>query len=271
MPPASYMQAAQAIDQPLMQAEQTSLAATNATTKATLEAEKPQIQTDYTSAIDKLSQSVQDQTAQINSLYSQRLGGNFSGLQGNDMGQMFSRANEQMSIIGQTEANKLAQITTEEGNADVTYQADLAALTPKYQSMELSQAASAYSADVKAAQTQANSDRSYNLSVARLGLSESKAASTAAADVGKGFSVKQLSSGNKAYTGPNGQTNLYQYASNVGGGDPSATYNIIKQELSTGSQTDKGAYNGMLKLEKQGLSQAQILQSLSKSNAYIFQ
>lgn len=267
MPPASYIQAAQAFYEPQKQAEQTTLQATNTTTKNTLEAEKPQIQTDYQSAIDKLTQSVSDQTDQISQLYSQRLGGNFSGLQGNDMGKMFSRANQQQSIISQTEANKLAQITTEEGNADITYQSSLAALTPKYQSLEAGAAASSYAADQKAAQTQANSDRTYQLGVARLGVSAANAGTAAA---GK-YKVSQLSSGNKAYTGPNGQTNLYDYASNVAGGDPSQTYDIIKKELQSGSATDQGAYNGMLKLEKQGLSQTEIIQRLAKSNAYIFQ
>lgn len=85
-----------------------------------------------------------------------------------------------------------------------------------------------------------------------------------------GYNVKQLSSGNKAYTGPNGQTNLYQYASALAGGDPQGTYNIIKQQLATGSATDKGAYNGILKLEKQGLPIDQIIGRLKASNGYIF-
>lgn len=274
MPPASYMEAAQAFYQPQQQAEATSLQATDTTTKNTLEAEKPQIQTDYQSAIDKLTQSVQDQTGQINMLYSQRLGGNFSGLQGNDLGQMFSRANEQQSIISQTEANKLSAITTAEGNADITYNADLSALTPKYQSLEAGAAASAYASDEKDAQTQANSDRTYSLDVAKLGATEANTAATQANTAASKYTVSQLSSGNKAYKGPNGQTNLYQFAQGVNGGASANVDDVlstIQQELGTGSATDKGAANGITALQKQGLSSTEILQRLAKSNAYIFQ
>lgn len=261
MPPASYMQAAQAVYQPQQQAEASALQTQNTTTKNTLEAEKPQIQTDYQSAIDKLTQSVKDQTGQINMLYSQRLSGNFSGLQGNDLGQMFSRANEQQSIISQTEANKLAQITTEEGNADITYANSLASLTPKYQSLEQQYAQGAYSDDQKAAQAQANSDRSYQLSVAKFENSASNSSNSAA----NKYSVKQLSSGNKAYTGPNGQTNLYQFAAATSGGDPSATYQTILSQLKTGSSTDKGAYNKVA-----SMSIADGIAYLQKHNSYIF-
>lgn len=265
MPPAQYMAAAQAFYQPQQQAEQSALQTTNTTTKNTLEAEKPQVQTDYQDAIDKLTQSVQDQTGQISQLYSERLGGNFSGLQGNDMGMMFSRANQQQSIISQTEANKLAQITTEEGNSDITTNAAIAALTPKYQSLEIGAASSAYSADQKAAQDQANADRTYQLSAARLGIEAQNANNTSAANIGKGYSVKQLSSGNKAYTGPNGQTNLYQYAAAVSGGDPTQTLNTILEQLKTGSSYDKGAYNKVA-----NMSPSDAISYLQQHNSYIF-
>lgn len=273
MPPDSYMQAAQAFYQPQQQAEATSLQTTDTTTKATLEAEKPQVETDYESAIDKLTQSVQNQTGQIAQLYSQRLGGNFSGLQGNDMGQMFAQADEQQSIISQTEANKLAQITTEEGNADTTYESALAALTPKYQSLEVGAASSAYAADEKAAQDQANSDRSYDLSVAKFEQSAGNSDTSQANAAADKYSVKQLSSGNMAYTGPNGTTNLYQYAQGVNGGadaNPDDVLTTIQGELARGSTTDKGAAAGITKLQNEGKSTTDILQSLAKSNAYIF-
>lgn len=266
MPPDAYTQAAQAIYEPQKQAEQIALTATRDTTKNALESQKAQVSTNYQSAIDKLTQSVQDQTGQINQLYSQRLGGNFSGLQGNDLGQMFSRANQQQGIIEQTRANKLNEITTGQTNADINYGAGVAGLTPKYQSLESQYAQNAYSSAMKAQQDQANKDREYNLSVAKFYQSGSNNAASAASK----YKVSQYSSGNKAYTGPNGQTNLYDYAANVAGGNAGQTYNIIKQELKTGSATDKGAYNGMLKLEQQGLSPDQILQRLSKSNSYIF-
>lgn len=85
-----------------------------------------------------------------------------------------------------------------------------------------------------------------------------------------GYKVSKFSSGNYNFQGPNGQTNMYQYAAALNGGDPQGTYDTIKQLLAAGSATDKGAAAGIAKLEKQGASQAQIIARLKSSNAYIF-
>src|SRR5947207_2383167 len=179
MPPqlASYQQAAQSIYEPQKQAEQIQLQNTRDTTKNALEAQKGQVQTTYQQAIDKLSQAIQDQTGQINQLYSQRLGGNFSGLQGNDMGQMFSRANQQQGYIEQSRANKLNEITTGQTNADINYGAGVAALNPKYQSLETEYAQKGYGGAVKDYQDQQYKQAQLNLGYARLNQSASNAAS----------------------------------------------------------------------------------------------
>lgn len=134
-------------------------------------------------------------------------------------------------------------------------------LLQTYQIANAKETAAAQAASDQA--KEAESEREFNVS-------ESDKNASAAANSAAGYSVKQLSSGNKAYTGPNGQTNLYQYASALAGGDPSQTFNIIKQQLQTGSATDKGAYNGIVKLEQQGMSQADIIARLKASNGYIF-
>lgn len=180
MAPAAYQQAAQSIYEPQKQAEQTALQATRDTTKNTLEASKSDVANTYQQAVDKLTQSVQSESADINLLYSQRLGGNFSGLQGNDMGALFSRANQQQGYIESERASKLAQITTGEANADIEYNAGITSLTPKYQSLESEYAAKAYGEDTKAAQDQANKDRDYNLQVAKYRQSGAAKAPTAA-------------------------------------------------------------------------------------------
>lgn len=260
----TYQAAANAVYAPQQAADNATALATDTTTKADLEAEKPQVATDYESAIDKLTQSVQDQTGQIAQLYAKNLGGNFSGLQANSMSQMFSQANEQQSIISQTEANKLAQITTSEGDADINYQAALSANASKYQGEEADYANSNYDTALSEYNTQEGELERSEISAASKSSGGSGGSSSAAIS-GKGYSVKQLSSGNKAYTGPNGQTNLYQYASAVSGGDATQTYNTILSELKTGSTTDKGAYN-----EVKSMSQAQGIAYLQKHNSYIF-
>lgn len=170
----TYEAAARGIYEPQKQAEQIALTATRDTTKTALEAQKGQVTTNYQQAIDKLTQSVQDQTGQINQLYSQRLGGNFSGLQGNDLGQMFSRANQQQGYIESTRANKLNEITTGETNADINYGAGVASLTPKYQSLETQYAQSAYGGAVKDYQDNQYKQQQLALSYARLNNSAPK-------------------------------------------------------------------------------------------------
>lgn len=271
MPPASYMTAAQAVYQPQEQAEASSLQTTDTTTKATLEAEKPQVQTDYESAIDTLTQKVQDQTAQINQLYSQRLGGNFSGLQGNDMGQMFARANEQQSIISQTEANKLSQITTEEGNADTTYEASLAALTPKYQSLEESAAESSYAADQKAEQDQENSDRTYNLDVAKFEQSSSNSNNSDLNTYLSQFKATARTGGGYGYTGPNGEAiNLGQYASALSQGDDAQTLSTIRNQLtaSTSSEDKQALAYLNTQVKKYGSNASAIVGAISNKSDY---
>lgn len=275
----AYQSAASSIYEPQKQAEQIQLQATRDTTKNALESQKGQVSTDYQSAIDKLTQSVQDQTGQINQLYSQRLGGNFSGLQGNDMGKMFARANESQSIIEQTRANKLSQITAGETNADIQYGAGVAALTPKYQSMESQYAQSAYGSAVKDYNTQqqqqiSNYYKQQNLNLGYARFNQSRASGASAQMDKYKVSYKQGGStgtGEKAYTGPNGSTNLYDYAANVSGGDKNQTYDTIKQQLSTGSSTDKQAHDDMVKLEKRGMSRDDIMKFIANQYSYVAQ
>lgn len=181
------------------------------------------------------------------------------------------------AVLGNTTSN----LNTAEGNAKDAAAATEADNESKYQqlldSYNIANAREAAQAQAQAtAAQQAEAIREYNQSESDTNTNNaanrSAVASSAAASVNPaaGYSVKQLSSGNKAYTGPNGQTNLYQYASALAGGDPNQTFNIIKEQLQSGSATDKGAYNGIVKLEQQGLSQDQIIARLKASNAYIF-
>lgn len=250
MPPAlsDYQTAANAIYEPQKQADSIQLAATRDTTKNALESQKGQVNTDYTSAIDQLTHSVQDQTNQINQLYSQRLGGNFSGLQGNDLGNMFSRANEQQGLIESTRANKLSEITAGETNADIDYGAGVASLTPKYQSLETQYAQDAYGSAVKEyntekqqAQTQANSDRSFNLEVAKFNQSATNSTNSQATQKASQYKAVKDVSGNGGFTltGPGGQpVNLAEYASGAG-----KDVNDILDFLRNGSGYDRAIYN----------------------------
>ncbi len=238
-----YQVAAQAVYEPQKTAEANSLKATHDTTVNSLNLEKGQVATNYQAAIDQLTQSVKDQGASINQLYTQRLGGNFSGLQGNDLGGMYSRANSQQAVIESTRANKLSQITGGITNADINYNTDIANLTPKYQSLEANAANSSRSADAKAAQAQSNSDRSYNLSVAKFNQSSSNSSTAAADKIASQYKAKQATdgSGDYQFIGPNGQpVSLAEYADKTG-----KNTNDILDFLKNGSAYDKKIYNSV--------------------------
>jgi hypothetical protein len=146
---ADYQGAANAIYDPQQASDTIALQNTYQTTVNTLEASKGQINTDYQSAITNLQNTVQSNTGKIDQLYAEKLGGNFSGLEGNDMGQMFAKADQQQATIESTRANKLATISTGEANAQITMQSSIDALTPKYQALKATYAQSNYAAAVK--------------------------------------------------------------------------------------------------------------------------
>jgi hypothetical protein len=262
MPPAlsDYQTAATNIYEPQKQAEQIALTATRDTTKNSLEAQKGQVNTTYTDAIQHLQQAIEDQSGQINQLYSQRLGGNFSGLQGNDMGKMFSRANQQQSVIEQTRANKLNEITTGETNADINYGAGVAALTPKYQSLESEYASNAYGSAVKDYKDTQYKNAQLSLGYARLASSNANAAAGRAQTASNQFKVagkynsntgKNDFSNGYAFTGPNGKpVSMSQYISGAGMGGQD-----IVDLLSNGSKYDRAVAAKVAKANPQNDNQ----------------
>lgn len=265
----AYQQAAQAIYAPQLQSDITMAQNTEQGDIANQETSKGQINTDYQTAVQNLTDTTNANVAKINQLYTQRLGGNFSGLQGNDLGQMFSTASKNQSTIESDRANKLAAIATTEANDQDTYNATVQSLTSKYQGEEAAEANSEYN-------TAMNNYNSQQLSLEKSEISAASKASTASTAASDKYKVTTVApnTGAKGYTGPNGQTNLYQYALGTNGGADANIDDVlgtIQEELSTGTTTDKGAATGITNLQNQGLSSQQILNRLSKSNAYIFQ
>lgn len=177
---ANYQAAAQSIYQPQLQADITTAKNTETNDIANQEAGKGQIQTDYQSAIDNLTQTTNQNVAKINQLYTERLGGNFSGLQGNDLGSMFATASKNQATIESTRANKLAAISTAETNDENTYNSTVASLTSKYQGEEAQYANTAYSDAVKQYNTDQLNQQKLAISEAKLGISEAKAGTPSA-------------------------------------------------------------------------------------------
>lgn len=172
--------------------------------------------------------------------------------------------NSSLSQNQQDLTDALGQANTQATNQVNDYDAGRTALQDEYTTAYQREQDAA--AATLAAQQNAEKTREFNVSQANSG-------SSATNNPAAGYSVKQLSSGNLAYTGPNGVTNLYQYAQALNGGNsanPDAVLNTIQNTLASGSATDKGAAAGITKLKQQGLTTAQIVARLKASNGYIF-
>ena len=214
---ATYQAAANSIYDPQQANESASLAATNNANIATLEGQKGQINTDYGQAVQNLRQTTQQNTGQINQLYTQRLGGNFSGLQGNDLGQMFSRAAQDQTNIETNRANKLNGINTEQTNAKNIYNTTNNSLVGKYSALKNQYANTAYADANK--QEQDNYYKQANLQLAqqRNGIAAQNANNAAASKLTAGYGVKSSSTGGYSFHGANGvPVTLAKYASVTG-------------------------------------------------------
>jgi hypothetical protein len=148
----TYQQAADSIYNPQQATEAATLSSNNANNIKTLDAGKAQIGTDYASAVQNLNNTTANNVGTINSLYTSRLGGNFSGLQGNDLGQMFAKSQQVQGNIESTRANKLAAISTQEANDTNTTNTNIAGLASKYSGLKSAYANSNYDAAVKSQQ-----------------------------------------------------------------------------------------------------------------------
>ncbi len=273
-----YQSAAQAIYQPQLQADITTSKANSAAQVANLESSKGQIGTNYNAAIQNLQNSVQDQAGKIGQLYTSRLLGNISGLQGNDMGEMFSRAGQQQATIESTRVNALNSVATQEANVQNQEIAGESALASKYQGLQAEYANSGYASALKdynaqqleqqkMAQSQANADRTYGLDVARLNLSAQSQANAAS-----GMYKASAKAGGQgfAYTGPNGQAlNLGMYAKSIANNGTDALKIIQNQLQASNTGTDKQALNYFnAQMQKYNGNFNQVIGAISNKKEY---
>lgn len=194
----TYQQAAQAIYAPQLQSDITMAQNTEQGDIANQETSKGQINTDYQTAVQNLTDTTNANVAKINQLYTQRLGGNFSGLQGNDLGQMFSTASKNQSTIESDRANKLAAIATTEANDQDTYNATVQSLTSKYQGEEAAEANSEYN-------TAMNNYNSQQLSLEKSEISAASKANAPPSAASTKLSVaQQIADTLNSVTGSNG-------------------------------------------------------------------
>lgn len=177
----AYQQAAVDIYNPQKQAEAASLATQKQNTINTLESGKGTINADYQTAIDNLNSTLKSNIGKINQLYTQRLGGNFSGLQGNDVGGIYAAGSKNQSAIEMSRANKLNDIAVQEANATNTYNTNAGNLESKYHSLEEQNANNAYGAAVKQHNTESYQQQSLALRQESIDAANARAGARASA------------------------------------------------------------------------------------------
>lgn len=139
-----YQNQAASIYDPQLQAELASLTQKKQRTLAGLADEERTIEPEYQRAIRGLGDQVRESEGRINQLYSQRLGGQFSGLQGNDLGMMYSKAHQSRGDIETNRANKLASIASRRRLAEEEELTGANALRSRYSGLKTQYAQQAY-------------------------------------------------------------------------------------------------------------------------------
>jgi hypothetical protein len=256
---ATYQNQANSIYDPQQQNEAAQLAADKTAQINTLEGNKGTITQDYNVALQNLAQSTQDNTGKINQLYTSRLAGNMSGLQGNDMGQMFARAHQDQTNIETTRANKLNDLAIQEGNVNNKFTVDSNALGGKYSALKNQYAYAGYANALKQEQQQAYQNAQLQMAQQRINASYANANTTRANTAYNqqlaaeaGYKVKQGSQGQYMYTDRNGTPiSMAEYISGAGGGSGQ-----VLDLLKNGTGYDKNVYNKVKNLSGDQLQSA---------------
>ena len=258
---------------PQEQADLTTAGATHAANLNTLNTQMSAINPTYDNEENQLKSTVQQEAGQIAQSYSEHLLGNFSGLQGNDMGEMFSNANLQEQSIETQRTNAINSVNTSITNENLGYSAETQSISDKYTGEIQAAADSSYDAAEKDYSTEVYQQEELQLSYAKL----NQTASYESAELGmkaqedqtaylSQFTAKEKTGGvGYAYTGPNGESiDLGQYSMALSGGNTDNALAIATNQLSQ-SQTsyDKQALSYIGQLQKQGKNSSQILSSLT--------
>lgn len=141
---AQYQQSAASIYDPQLQAELEQLAQKKRSVLTALGEEEKTIEPEYQRALRGLGEQTRENEGKINQLYSQRLGGQFSGLQGNDMGMMFSKAADRRTDIETARAGKLSGIASRRTLAEQEEATGGNALRSRYTGLKNQYAQQAY-------------------------------------------------------------------------------------------------------------------------------
>lgn len=258
---ATYQAAALAQDQPLEQAEQTTADAAHQANLNTLTEQQSEINPEYDQALTALQTQLTGETGTLNQKYTEALQGNFSGLQGNDLGMLYSKANQDVTSIQTQRTNALNEVATKITNEDLTYQAGNTALVSKYQGQEAADANSMYSAALKEYDTDAYQQQELALKQESIDVSAGNSGNSAATAAESGYKVKQGTQGQYMYTDKNGTPiSMAEYISGAGLGSGQ-----VLDLLQNGTSYDKNVYS-----QVKGLTGDALQSALSKYKVYGF-
>lgn len=180
---ATYQAAANSIYDPLQQGELGVAAAGHQSNVDTLNNQKSGVASTYADSIYALNKSTQTNSAKIQQQYTLALGGNFSGLQGNDMGMMFADAAHEQGSIETARDNALNDIGSKLSNETQSYNANVGAITGKYSSQKNQYAQDQYGAAVNAYQQSLIDQQKLQLEYAKLSSSNAKSSAPNAAAI----------------------------------------------------------------------------------------
>lgn len=105
---ATYQNEANSIYDPQLTAELIQANQKSKDQLVNIDQEQQTVEPAYQTALRGLKDQTLQNEGKINQLYNSRLGGNFSGLQANDAGMMYSKAGQQRADIETSRANKLS-------------------------------------------------------------------------------------------------------------------------------------------------------------------
>lgn len=146
---AQFQAQANAIYDPQGAAEKASLKTGYDATYSQLESSKADVGTNYERAIRGVNETEKGQVSSLNALYSSRLAGNFSGLQGNALQGLYGKDNQARADLATNRINKLAQITGQETSALNKYNTDSRGVDAKITSEKAKYSSENYNSAVR--------------------------------------------------------------------------------------------------------------------------
>ena len=247
---AAFQAQANNIYDPQAKAQKDSLTSGYNAGKASMELTKGETNQGYERALRGVDETEKSQVSSLNSMYSQRLGGNFSGLQGNALQGLYGKDNQARADLATSRVNMLAKISGQETAALDKYNTDEQNVDARISGEKAKYSSDNYNSAVreeqrvaqeqeKAAQQERFHQDTMNMEYAKLSSSNANRASSAASKEANQYKVTTRSGGGYGFSGPHGApVSMSEYLNKTGG-----DVNSMLDMLRNGSSYDKKIYD----------------------------